>query len=101
MKSRATPTFWKLFEALPEDIQQEAKASYRLFKADPHDPSLQFKEIELRKNKSIWSVRAGRGYRAVGARLQADEVVWGWIGSHADYDKLIESKRRERGGSPQ
>jgi len=99
MKSRATPSFWKLFEALPEDIQQEAKASYQRFKVDPYDPSLQFKEIELRKNTSIWTVRAGRGYRAVGARPQDDEVVWGWIGSHAAYDQLIETKRRARGGN--
>jgi hypothetical protein len=101
MRSRTTPGFWELFKALPESIRTEAKASYKRFKVDPYDPSLQFKEIKLRKNKSIWSVRVGRGYRALGVKPNDEEVVWGWIGSHADYDRLIESKRRERGGSPE
>jgi hypothetical protein len=32
-------------------------------------------------------VRIGLGYRALGIRT-GDEVVWFWIGSHADYDQL-------------
>jgi hypothetical protein len=28
------------------------------------------------------------GYRALGVRRD-DTIVWFWIGSHADYDKLL------------
>ena len=30
------------------------------------------------------------GYRAVGL-LEQDEVTWLWIGSHADYDRLLKA----------
>jgi len=33
-------------------------------------------------------VRIGRDYRAVGVRHH-DEVIWFWIGSHADYERLL------------
>jgi hypothetical protein len=33
-------------------------------------------------------VRITIEYRALGVR-DADEIVWFWIGSHADYEKLI------------
>jgi hypothetical protein len=33
-------------------------------------------------------VRIGRGYRALGRR-QGDTLVWFWIGTHDDYDRLI------------
>ena len=46
-------------------------------------PSLAFKSTE-----PIYSVRISRGYRALGLR-DGDLVTWFWIGSHADYDKLL------------
>jgi hypothetical protein len=33
-------------------------------------------------------VRVGLGYRALGVR-EADTMVWFWIGSHAEYDRLV------------
>jgi hypothetical protein len=30
------------------------------------------------------------GYRAL-AGVQGDTVIWFWIGSHADYDRLLRS----------
>ena len=36
----------------------------------------------------IYSARVGISYRAVGVR-DGDSLVWYWIGSHADYDKLL------------
>ncbi|MGI8732837.1 MAG: hypothetical protein ACR2LM_06000 [Pyrinomonadaceae bacterium] len=36
----------------------------------------------------LWSVRVGAHYRALGLDA-ADSIVWFWIGSHADYDKLV------------
>jgi hypothetical protein len=33
-------------------------------------------------------VRIDRDYRALGVR-DGEEIVWFWIGSHADYDRVI------------
>jgi len=60
-----------------------ADKNFELLKADPHHPSLHFKKIG-----QLWSVRVGAHYRALG--LDSDDtIVWFWIGSHADYDKLV------------
>jgi hypothetical protein len=37
----------------------------------------------------IYSVRVGRAWRALGLRRDYDRMVWFWIGSHADYDRLL------------
>ena len=34
------------------------------------------------------SVRVGLGYRALGVR-HGDDILWFWIGSHAEYDRLV------------
>ena len=50
----------------------------------PPEPALQARH----STRPIYSVRIGLGYRALGVR-EADEIVWFWIGSHADYDQLL------------
>jgi hypothetical protein len=32
----------------------------------------------------------GIGYRAIGVR-DGDRLIWFWIGSHADYDRLVDT----------
>lgn len=88
MKSYTTERFWKAFERLPEEIRRQARETYRLFTQNPHHPSLRFKQVH--PTKFIYSVRISASYRAIGVR-DADEIVWFWIGSHADYDKLLSS----------
>jgi hypothetical protein len=78
-----SPDFWHLFEQLPEEVQELARKNYELLKADPHHPSLHFKKVG-----EYWSVRVGRGYRALGTDV-SDGLLWGWIGSHAEYDRII------------
>lgn len=87
MRSKRTSQFRQLLHALPSDVRQQAYSAYRLFKADPYHPSLQFKRVSQRK--ALFSVRIGSGYRALGLREEDDLMVWVWIGSHADYDKLL------------
>jgi mRNA-degrading endonuclease RelE of RelBE toxin-antitoxin system len=84
--SHTSGRFRKAFKKLPKPIQRQAKDVYKLFLRDPYHPSLRFKPIH--PQKPIYSVRVGLGYRAVGLR-NGDEIVWYWIGSHAEYDKLI------------
>ncbi len=63
-----------------------ADQCYQLMKNDPHHPSLHLKKIGR-----YWSVRVGLHYRALAVEAQSD-CVWFWIGSHADYDKLLGNK---------
>lgn len=86
MISHTTERFRKAFRKLPKSVQRQAKEAYKFFSKNPYHPSLRFKQIH--SQKQIYSVRVGLGYRAVGVR-DGDDIVWFWIGSHADYDKLI------------
>jgi hypothetical protein len=78
--------FWRLFSDLPLDVQQDAKCAYRLFQSNPAHPGLQFKK--LAGEDDIYSARIGLDYRAL-AVMKKDRVVWYWIGSHSDYDRLV------------
>jgi hypothetical protein len=37
----------------------------------------------------MYSVRVGHGYRALGVMVKSQEIIWNWIGSHADYMAII------------
>lgn len=83
MNHFATPQFWKCYHQLPPEIRNLADKNYQLLKVDPKHPSLHFKRIG-----KLWSVRVGARFRALGLN-KTEGVVWFWIGSHADYDKLL------------
>ena len=86
MKSRTTAEFRRLFANLPQPVQQQARAAYRQFQSDPSYPSLRFKKVH--PELPIYSVRVGKNYRTVG-QIDGDTVIWFWIGSHAEYDRLL------------
>ena len=83
MNHLTTPDFWQLYNALPHEVRELADKNYELLKANPNHPSLHFRNID-----GLWSVRIGIHYRAL-ARMRSDGLYWYWIGSHADYDKLM------------
>jgi mRNA-degrading endonuclease RelE of RelBE toxin-antitoxin system len=70
---------------LPESIQARAKKAYALFRENPFHPGLRFKKLD--ESSNIYSARIGLGYRVMG-RVEEETVIWFWIGSHADYDRL-------------
>jgi len=84
--SRTTKRFRKLLAALPPEVQKQARDSYRTWMRDPWHPSLQFKQIH--PTRPIFSARVGLDWRAVCIR-SGDTAVWYFIGSHADYERLI------------
>lgn len=84
MTSRTTARFWDCLRKLPADVQRQANEKYDLWTRDPFHSSLQFKEIW----SGLWSVRINLNYRAL-ARRRGELVVWFWIGTHAEYDRLI------------
>jgi len=68
---------------LPASIRQLADEAYDRLKRDPHYPSLHFKKVNR-----YWSARVGRNCRGL-ATEGPDSFVWFWIGTHAEYDKLV------------
>jgi hypothetical protein len=83
VKHFASPKFWAAYEALPAPVRELANANYALLKQDPRHPSLQFKKVGRYR-----SVRVGLRYRALAVDVEGG-YLWFWIGSLADYDKLI------------
>ena len=83
MKHRASTRFWRLYRALPQEIQQLADRGYQMLLQDPRHPSLHFKRIG-----KVWSARVGLHHRALAAERN-EEIVWIWIGTHAEYDLLL------------
>jgi hypothetical protein len=86
VKHRASPRFWRSYRGLPKEVRQLADRSYALLKNNPAHPSLHFKKVG-----KLWSARIGLHHRAIAAEAGAD-LVWFWIGSHADYDRLVGRK---------
>ena len=86
MNSRTSKRFRALLAALPTDVRRQALKAYRLFEKDPSHPSLNFELINARS--SLWSARVNEGYRVLGIRQESD-ILWIWIGTHSEYEKLI------------
>ena len=63
--------------------KRAADRAFARLKADPLYPSLHFKKVGR-----YWSARVSRDIRAVAVR-EGDDVVWFWIGTHDEYDRLI------------
>jgi len=86
VKSSTSSDFRRNLSNLPPRIKRQAVEAYRLFKADPNHPSLKFKKLP--PFDDLWSVRINADYRAIG-RWRGDTLVWFFIGSHADYDRML------------
>ena len=83
MQHRTTKGFRNAYNALPSGIQLLADKSFALLRTDPKHPSLYFKKVP-----AGWSARVGLQYRALAAE-RSYGFLWYWIGTHAEYDKLI------------
>ena len=83
MRHFADPSFWNCYRRLPKHIRQLADKNFELLKENPRHASLHLKKVN-----EYWSVRIGIKYRALGVEVEGG-VVWFWIGTHAEYDKLV------------
>ena len=83
MNHKATPRFWFHYRQLPQEVQRLADKSFALMQQDPKHAALHLKKVGR-----FWSVRVGLHYRALAVESESN-LVWFWIGSHADYDRLI------------
>jgi len=86
VKHRATPRFWKCYDALSSKLQQRANRCFELLRDNPRHPSLHLKRVG-----EFWSVRIGLHFRALAVEHEND-LLWFWIGSHAEYDQLTGTK---------
>jgi len=68
---------------LPKPVQELEDANYRLLKIDPSHRSLRFKKIGKYR-----AVRVGLHYRALAVEVE-EGLLWFWIGSHSEYDKIL------------
>jgi hypothetical protein len=84
LKHRASPAFWKLYNALPTDVRRVADKNYELLKTNPKHPSLHFKNVK----GELWSVRVGMGFRALALPAEGG-FTWVWVGTHEEYDRLL------------
>jgi len=83
VRHSATSRFWASYEALPAEVRALADKNFELLRLNRHHPSLQFKQVG-----KFWSARIGIHHRALALEVD-DGFLWVWVGSHADYDKLI------------
>lgn len=91
MISHRTEKFWKLYSALPVDIRKQAKIAYIQLTNYSYHPRLQFKRVHF--SKPVYSLRINIDYRAVGIVDDA-EILWFWIGSHREYEKILQNLLR-------
>jgi hypothetical protein len=84
--SKTRRSFWEHFARLPAPIQELAREKFDIWHAEPFHPSLHFKELR----PGLWSARVNSNYRAL-ARRSGDLITWFWIGTHAEYDRLVQS----------
>jgi hypothetical protein len=77
------PHFWTCYHALPAEVRRNADKAFALLKENPRHKSPHFKKVG-----SLWSARVGLHYRALAIEV-GDGFTWFWIGTHADYDRML------------
>jgi hypothetical protein len=68
---------------LSPDTQLQADKQFLLLKANHRHPSLHLKKVGR-----YWSARVNATTRAVAVERDGN-LIWFWIGTHRDYEKLI------------
>jgi len=84
VRHRATPRFWRCYRQLTDEIQQLADRCFEVLRDDPRHPSLHFKKVGR-----FWSARIGLHFRALAVEQEGD-LIWFWVGSHSEYDRLLD-----------
>jgi len=86
MLSRTTARFRRAYKALPAHVRAQAREAYRSFPRDPQYSGLRLQQVHCLQGDLFGTPWAGvSGPRGPG--LGGLGVVW--IGSHADYDRLL------------
>jgi hypothetical protein len=86
LKNKTTSGFWTCYERLPAEVRELADKNFHLLQKNTSHPSLQFK-----KCGKVWSVRVSSQYRAIATSIEGG-FLWVWIGTHAEYERLLASQ---------
>ena len=86
MTGSTTEKFNGLFATLPLRVRKRVQWCLLIWASDPSHPSLFLKKPF--GNKSFWSMRITKGYRAIGY-LKGDKMFWFWVGSHDNYERML------------
>ena len=92
MTSHTTERFRDVYAKLPDKVREQADKAYELFRQNPQHPSLRYKQVHA--TKLVYSARISSQYRAL-AVCEGNDVIWFWIGSHAEYDRLVANLSRQ------
>jgi hypothetical protein len=84
VRNRTTAKFRSAYADLPAEVRTLARETFQYFEIDPLHPSLHFKKVGR-----FWSARVGLHYRVLAVEDDDGDMVWFFIGSHAEYDRLI------------
>jgi hypothetical protein len=79
VNSQLAESFLACYARLPAAVREQARRAYRLWRANPSHPGVQFKRVHA--TEPIFSARVGIGWTALGL-LEGNTVTWFWIGSH-------------------
>lgn len=80
--------FRALFAVAPGAVRAKIRQAYQIWAENPSHPSLRFKKVHA--TLPIYSARVDLNWRVVGV-MKDDAVVWFWVGSHSDYERLLKS----------
>ena len=87
MISHITLKWKRLYKKLPSEIRLIAKKQYLFFKDNQNHASLHFKKVH--SIRPIYSARVTAQYRTIGIISDDKIIVWFWIGSHEQYNKIL------------
>ncbi|HEY9079465.1 hypothetical protein [Magnetovibrio sp.] len=82
-------TYWETFDDLPEDVRKLAEKNYQLWKDNPKNVGLRFKQIH--PSLPVYSFRVGLKHRTVGIETPDGKVAWFWVGSFNTFKSMIEA----------
>lgn len=79
------PIFERHYRKLPKRIREIAKAREKVFRDNPHHPSLETHKLHG-KDKNAWAFSINQKYRIKFVFLSSGAVLFLDIGTHAIYD---------------
>ena len=78
---------WHHFDDLPAEVRELAEENYHLWKENPRNPGLRFKQIH--DTMPVFSFRVGMRHRTVDIETDDAKIVWFWVRSFEAFKAQI------------
>ncbi|MBT5299471.1 MAG: hypothetical protein HOL41_14080, partial [Rhodospirillaceae bacterium] len=79
--------YWHHFDDLPAEVRELAEENYHLWKENPRNPGLRFKQIH--DTMPVFSFRVGMRHRTVDIETDDAKIVWFWVRSFEAFKAQI------------